>query len=146
MSGFMGTTFANDVLALILNATGIANIADNTATSPLTNLYWSLHTASPTAAGNQTSNEAAYPTYGRVAASRSNTGFTGAAGVWNPAATVVFPTSTGTPSETETYAGLGSATSGSGKLFFAGTVSPTLVVTNPGVTPQLTTASTITMA
>jgi hypothetical protein len=50
-----GATFDNDLLKLIFNATGIANIADNAASSPLTNLYVSLHTADPTSSGNQTS-------------------------------------------------------------------------------------------
>jgi hypothetical protein len=34
-----GNTFENDLLALIFNATGIGNIADNAGSSPLTNLY-----------------------------------------------------------------------------------------------------------
>lgn len=38
-------TFDNDFLKLIFNATAIANIADNAATAPLTNIYLSLHTA-----------------------------------------------------------------------------------------------------
>ena len=39
------STFDNDLLKLIFNATAIANIADNAGSSPLTNLYLSLHTA-----------------------------------------------------------------------------------------------------
>ncbi len=42
-----GNTFENDLLKLIFNATAIANIADNAGSSPLTNLYVSLHTADP---------------------------------------------------------------------------------------------------
>ena len=34
-----GSTFSNDLLKLIFNATAIANIADNAASGPLTNLY-----------------------------------------------------------------------------------------------------------
>ena len=40
-------TFCNDILALILNTTAIANIAQNNTTSPDTNFYFSLHTADP---------------------------------------------------------------------------------------------------
>src|SRR5262245_35265390 len=58
MAGGKANTFDNDLLKLIFNATPIANIADNAATSPLTNLYLSLHTADPGAGGNQTTNEA----------------------------------------------------------------------------------------
>lgn len=62
-----GNTFENDWLLLIFNATAIANIADNAASAPLTNLYVSLHTADPGEAGDQTTNEAAYTSYARVA-------------------------------------------------------------------------------
>ena len=49
-----GSTFDNDLLKLIFNGTTIANIADNAVSSPLTNLYVSLHTATPAAGGSQT--------------------------------------------------------------------------------------------
>ena len=48
-----GNTFENDWMKLIFNATAIANIADNAASSPLTNLYVSLHTADPGETGDQ---------------------------------------------------------------------------------------------
>ena len=48
-----GNTFENDLMLLVFNATAIANLADNAGTSPLTNLYVSLHTADPGEAGNQ---------------------------------------------------------------------------------------------
>src|SRR5574340_1328219 len=71
-----GTTFDNDLLKLIFQATGIANMADNASVSPLTNLYVSLHTADPGAAGNQTTNEVAYTSYARVAIARTSAGWT----------------------------------------------------------------------
>ena len=49
-----GDTFESDLLKLIFNATAIANIADNAASSPLTNLFVPLHTADPGEAGSQT--------------------------------------------------------------------------------------------
>ena len=64
------TTFSNDLAALIFNATAIANIADNAASSPLTNLYLSLHTSSPGTGGSQTTNETSYTNYARVAVAR----------------------------------------------------------------------------
>ena len=48
------------ILELLFNATPIANIADNAGTSPLTNLYVSLHTADPGETGTATTNECAY--------------------------------------------------------------------------------------
>lgn len=136
-----GLTFDNDLLKLIFNATAIANMADDAASSPLTNLYVSLHTSSP-AGGNQTTSEAAYTSYARVAVARSGSGWTVSTNTVVPAATVAFPAATG-GSETETYFGVGTASSGTGKLLYYGTLSPTIVVSN-GVTPQLTTSTTIT--
>ena len=71
-----GDTFENDFVKLIFQASAIANIADNAATSPLTNLYLSLHTADPGEAGSQTTSEATYTSYARVAVARTSGGFT----------------------------------------------------------------------
>lgn len=138
-----GTTFANDLLKLIFNATAIANIADNAASSPLTNLFASLHTADPGAGGSQTTSEAAYTSYGRATIARTSGGWTVSTNTVVPAATIAFAAATG-GSETETYAGIGTLISGAGKLMFSGAISPTIAVSN-GVTPQLTTASTLTL-
>lgn len=143
------TLFANDLLKLLFNATAIANVADNAASSPITNVYASLHTADPTTtAGSGTVNtqnasEAAYTSYARVAVARTSGGWTVSTNTVVPVATISFPAATG-GSETETYAGLGTASSGTGHLWFAGSISPTIAVSN-GVTPQLTTASTLTV-
>lgn len=91
MAGEKGSSYANSLLKLIFQATNIANIADNTATSPLTNLYVSLHTADPTAAGNQSSSEAIYSTYTRATVARTSGGFTVTTNSVSPAATVGFP-------------------------------------------------------
>lgn len=136
------TAYDTSLLALLLNATPIANVADNAASTPLTSLYLSLHTASPGVSGNQTTNEAAYTSYARTAINRNSSGFTVASGVATLTSAVNFPTATG-GSETETYAGVGSASSGAGVLYYFGPLSPTIAVSN-GVTPQLTTGTTIT--
>jgi hypothetical protein len=75
-----GTQFSNDFLKLVLNGTAIANIADNAGSSPLTNLYLALHTADPGVGGSQTTSEASYTGYARVAVPRSTSGFTAASG------------------------------------------------------------------
>lgn len=134
--------FANDLLLLIFNATAIANVADNASSSPITNIYASLHTASP-AAGNQTTNEAAYTSYARVAVARTAGGWDVAANVVTPVADIEFPQASG-GSETETHAGLGQLSSGAGLLFFYGAITPNIPVSN-GVTPILTTASALTL-
>jgi hypothetical protein len=138
-----GNTFINDFLKLIFNATAIANIADNAATSPLTNLFVSLHTASPGAGGSQTTSEAAYTGYARATVARTTGGWTAAsAQSTSPAATIVFGAATA-GTETETHFAVGTASTGVGKIICFGTITPNIPVSN-GTTPQLTTASTIT--
>lgn len=137
-----GNTYENDLLKLIFNATAIANIADNAGTSPLTNLYVSLHTADPGEAGDQTTNEIAYTSYARVAVARTSGGWTVSANSVSPAATISFPAGTG-GSGTATHFGVGTASSGTGKLLYSGTVTPNIVC-GSGVTPELTTATAIT--
>jgi hypothetical protein len=137
-----GATFENAYLKLIFNATAIANIADNAASSPLTSLYVSLHTSDPTSAGNQSSNEATYTSYARVAVARSTSGWTVSSNVVSPVAAIVFPACTGGTNTITNFA-IGTASSGSGQILYSGTVTPNISVAN-GVTPQLTTSSTIT--
>lgn len=137
-----GNTYENDLLKLLFNATAIANIADNAVTSPLTNLYVSLHTADPGEAGDQTTNEIGYTSYARVAVARTSGGFTVTGNSVSPAANIDFPAGTG-GSGTATHFGIGTAASGAGKLLYKGTITPNIVCGN-GITPRLTTASTVT--
>lgn len=137
-----GNTYENDLLKLIFNATAIADLAENDATSPATNLYVSLHTADPGEAGDQTTNEIAYTGYARVAVARTSGGWTVTNNSVSPAANIDFPAGTG-GSGTATHFGVGTAASGAGKLLYSGTVTPNIVCGN-GVTPRLTTATAIT--
>lgn len=137
-------TFENDLLKLIFNATAIANIADNAATSPLTNLFVALHTADPTDTGTQSSSEISYTGYARVAVARTSGGWTvsGTTSV-SPVAAITFGLMTAGTGGTATFWSVGVASSGATKILYSGAISPSIVVAN-GVTPQLTTASTIT--
>ena len=137
-----GNTFENDLLALIFNATAIANLADNAASSPLANLYVSLHTADPGEAGTQTTSECAYTSYGRATIARTSGGWTVSGNSVSPVSAITFPACTG-GTETATYAAVGVASSGSSKILYSGAISPAISISS-GVTPQLTTASTIT--
>lgn len=137
-----GNTFENDFLKLIFNATAIANIADNAAASPLTSLYVSLHTADPGEAGDQTTNEVAYTSYARVAVARTSGGWTVTNNSVSPAAEISFPAATG-GTATATHFAIGTAVSGVGKLLYKGAISPTIAISS-GVTPKLSTASTVT--
>lgn len=137
-----GTTFSNDLLKLIFNATAIANIADNAGSSPLTNLFVGGHTADPAAAGDQTTSEITYTSYARVTVARTSGGWTVTTNSVSPVATIGFPAGTG-GAGTMTHAMVGTALSGTGKQLYRGTVTPNIVTGN-GITPQLTTASAIT--
>jgi len=140
-----GNTFCNDLLKLIFNATAIANIADNAAASPLANLFVALHTANPGASGTQQTSEAAYTSYGRATVARTTGGWTASsAQSTSPVSAITFPAATG-GSETETFGSVGVAISGATKLLYSGAVTPNIVVSS-GVTPQLTTGSTVTEA
>jgi hypothetical protein len=61
-----GTAARQALALLIFNATAWANWADNAASTPVTNIYSTLHTADPTS-GNQTTSEASYTGATRVA-------------------------------------------------------------------------------
>lgn len=136
--------FENDFLKLIFNGTAIANIADNASASPLTNLYLSLHTADPTdaVASGQSTNETTYTGYARVAVARTSGGWTVTGNSVSPVATISFGACTA-GTATITHVGIGTASSGTGKMLMTGALSPSISVAS-GVVPQITTASTIT--
>jgi hypothetical protein len=137
-----GDTFENDLLKLIFNATAIANVADNAATSPLTQLFVSLHTADVGEAGSQTTNEVAYTGYARVGVNRNTGGFTVTANSVSPAANIDFGACTA-GTATATHWAVGTASTGTGKVLYKGTISPSISIST-GVTPRLTTATAIT--
>ena len=122
------TTTCNNILALLFNATAIANIADNAASSPLTNLYLSLHTANPGVGGAQTTNETAYTNYVRVAVARTTGGWSvPSSGATANAALVQFA-QCGVTGATITYVAIGTASSGTGKVLYSGALSSSLAV------------------
>lgn len=135
-------TFENDLLALIFNGTAIADLAENDASSPLTALYLALHTADPTDAGNQTTNEVSYTGYSRKSVNRNSGGFTVSGNQVTLTANNDFGAcSAGTA--TATHWSVGTAPSGAGKILYHGDLVPDIVISN-GVTPRMTTGTTIT--
>lgn len=140
-----GNTTSNNLLKLIFNATNWSLIADNTATTPLTNLFVALHTADPGASGSQTTNEITYTSYARVSVARTTSGWTASsAQSTSPVAAITFPAGTG-GSGTATFWSIGTVTSGASTILYSGAISPSIVC-GSGVTPSLTTASTVTEA
>ena len=141
-------TFENELLLLVFNNTDITLIGDaaglqNSAAAG--SLYVSLHTSDPTdtAATGQTTGEISYTGYARVAVARTAGGWTVTGNSVSPTAAITFGAMTAGAGGTVTHFGVGTDSSGNGKLLYKGTVSPNIVVSN-GVTPQLTTATAIT--
>jgi hypothetical protein len=137
-------TFENALLLLVFNNTNIANVGDATGlrgSSTAGSLYVALHTADPGEAGTQSTSEATYTSYARVAVVRSGSGWVVTGNTVNPAATISFPTATG-GSNTITHFSVGLASTGANPILYKGTVAPNIAVSS-GITPRLTTATSI---
>jgi len=122
-----GNTTENDLLAYIFNGTAIS-------WNGATNLYLSLHTADPGEAGNQTTSEASYTSYARVAVARTSGGWTVSGNQAQNTALVQFPQCTG-GTNTVTHVAVGTAASGTGQILYSGALSSSLAVSN-GIQPQ----------
>lgn len=70
------TSTCNSLLALLYNATAWANIADNAASSPITQISVALATASGGFGDTMSTNEATYTNYLRVNVPRTTGGWT----------------------------------------------------------------------
>jgi len=136
-----GNTFEDDLLKLIFNATAIADLAENDASSPATTLTVALHTADPGEAGTQATSETAYTGYARVTVARTTGGWTVASGSVSPVANIDFGECTAAPGAAITHFSVGTGVSS--KLLYSGTVSPNITMA-VGVIPRLKTTSTIT--
>jgi hypothetical protein len=140
----ISNAFANDLLKLIFNGTAIANIANNATSSPLANLYLSLHTAGPGAGGAQGTSEVNYTGYARVPMARSGTGFTVTGNTLTPVNTVEFGEMTaGTPA-TAAYMCLGTAATGAGKILWRLPLNPPIAL-NLNVTPRIRNTTTLSL-
>jgi hypothetical protein len=137
----------NAILLLIFNATAWSNYADNAAASPQTNIGVALHTADPGDAGSASTSEIAYTSYTRINVARTSGGWTVTAGSVSPLSAINFPTGTGgagTASFFSTSKSNATPPTGAQAILWSGTVTPNIVC-GSGITPQLTTASTITL-
>lgn len=134
----------NSILNLVFSATAWANYADNAAGTPQTNIHVALHTADPTDTGTMSSSEAAYTSYARVNVARSTGWTTSTAGSVSPAANIDFPAS-GAAGATVTHFSTGKTGGGTTPILWSGAVSPTIAIGASGITPRLTTATTLTL-
>lgn len=124
------TALCNQYLGLVFNATAMPNIADNASSSPLTNLYLSLHTATPGTGGNQTTNETAYTNYARVAVVRTTSGWQLPSGGSTQNNLLTQFAQCGVTGATITHVGIGTASTGSGTMLYAGALNSSLTVAN----------------
>ena len=129
--------FETALLTLYFNNTDHANVGDaagiqNSATAG--NFYVSLHTADPGETGNQTTSEATYGSYARVAVARSSGGWTISGNNVSNTAAITFPAAT-SGSNTITHFGIGSDSSGTGNLFFKGALGASRDIST-GITPS----------
>lgn len=129
------TSTCNNILALIFNATTWADIAENDTSSPLANLYLSLHTADPGVGNDQQTNETAYTNYVRVAVSRDTGGWDAPAAAATANAALIQFAQCGASGATLTHVAIGTASTGAGTVLYAGALSSSLAVAN-GIQPQ----------
>ena len=129
-----GNTFENDLLKLIFQAVAIADIAENDATSPLTDLRVGLSTADVGETGDQTASEATYTGYARKLVARTSGGWTVTGNLVENAAAITFdPCTAG--SNTISHFHIGTATTGTGKVLYKGALGAWLAV-SAGITPE----------
>ncbi len=139
----IGDTTEDNILLLYFLATAIANIADNAASTPETNIHYGLQTAVGTDANTMSTNEIAYTSYARTNVARSGSGHTVTTGSVSPDANIDFPAGTG-GSGTATHFAAGKTGGGAADVYWQGTVTPN-IVTGDGITPRLTTATACTL-
>ncbi len=123
-----------DILKLILQAVTWLSWAEDKVSTPYTNVYVSLHTGDPGETGDQTTSEAAYTNYVRVAVARTAGGWAVTGNTGDNVAAITFA-SAGSGPESETHFGLGTDSSGAGNLLGSGALTATLVV-NSGIVPE----------
>lgn len=123
-------SWENSVQRLLFNNDNVADIGDATGlrgSSTAGSLYLGLYTSDPGEAGNQSTNEANYTGYARVAVARTSGAWTVTGGQAVNAADVSFPECTA-GSNTITHVGIGVASSGSTVLLYRGALDTPLAV------------------
>jgi hypothetical protein len=135
-------TYETQILALLLNATPIANVADNAASAPLTQLFIAWHTADPGEGGTQATNEATFTGITRTAIARNNgapawtISSPGGVGTAQNTSPITGPTYTAGAgvAQTLTFFSVGAASSGASEIFYSGLLANGGIIMNPGET------------
>jgi hypothetical protein len=138
MASGIGDSSEANLILLIFNNTNWANVGDATGlrgSSTAGSLYVGLSTGTLSDTSSQTTTQAAYGSYSRVAVARSGSGWTCSANQASNAAAVTFPAAaSGSETETDFCVGLASGT-GAGDIIFWGALTASLAVST-GITPS----------
>lgn len=132
----MGNAAEAALLDLLFLNTDWANIGDagglqNSATAG--SFYIALHTGDPGEAGDQTTSEASYTGYARVAVARSGSGWSRSGSTISNVAAVQFGECTA-GSATVTYFSIGTNSAGAGQIVLSGALSASRAI-SAGITP-----------
>ncbi|MFN0101165.1 MAG: hypothetical protein ACKV2U_03630 [Bryobacteraceae bacterium] len=139
-------TWETDLLTLVFNNTAVALIGDASGLQPSAvagSLYLSLHTGDPGETGTQATSETAYTGYARKAVARSAGGFTISGNAVTLVANQDFGECTASPGGALTHLGIGTDSSGAGKLLYKGALSPNITMA-AGVIPRIKTTTSVT--
>lgn len=136
--------FVQSLLELLFLNTDFTNIGDSgglLGSAAAGSYYLSLMTSDPGTSGVQTTNEATYAGYARIAIPRTSSGFVRSGNAVLLTSDRVFADATGGDGQVLRYAGLGTAASGAGRLLLYGALSPIITVAT-GKAPRIKSSTT----
>lgn len=122
-----------DLLFLNVDWANVGDAAGLQNSAVAGNFYVALHTADPGEAGDQSTNEAAYTGYARVAVARSAGGFTRVGSQISNTATVQFGECTA-GSATVTHYSVGVGSAGAGQIIYSAPLASPRAI-SAGITP-----------
>jgi hypothetical protein len=131
-------TTENDLMQTIFN---------NVALPAYGTIYYiALHTADPGEAGVQTTNEATYTDYARVAVARTAGGWSVVGNAASNVAEITFPecnASFSPSTETITHVSIGTASSGAGQILYSGALTAPGIIVSALDTPRFPAAALV---
>lgn len=122
-----------DLLFLNVDWPNVGDAAGLQNSAAAGSFYVALHTADPGEAGDQSTNEAAYTGYARVAVARTSGGFTRVGSQVSNTATVQFGECTA-GSATVTHYSVGVASAGAGQIVYSAPLAASRAI-SAGITP-----------
>lgn len=144
----IGNTTETALLSLVFTATTWANYAINATATPETTIAVALHSADPGEAGTMSTSEIVYTSYARLTGgtgiARTTGGWTVTAGSVSPVAQIAFTIAGTGTTVSATFFSTGKSGGGAAAILWSGSLVPSITI-SAGVTPILTTSTTITL-